>query len=220
VPTELRLTGRSGSAALPVAFGYAGEYLAAVHGLRAPYADDATGEVPRGFVDDDVSNSFTFRFDNGVTAHAIDVPADQLYLRVALFDEFTDGADDLDLYLFYCPNDQCTQVAQSGGFTSDEQIDLTMPQPGKYVALVHGFQTDQIAGGPGANYSIFTWSFGLDDDVGNLGVTAPTAVTDGDRLDLAVDWAGLDPATRYLGGISHNTPLGLYALTIVNVDAP
>ena len=219
-PAELYLKGRSGNATLPIAFGYTGDYAATVHGLRPPFVDDQTGEVPRGYVDDDPSRTFTFRFDNGVTAHGINVAPDQLYLRVALFDEFTDGNDDLDLYLFYCPNDLCTQVGQSGGFTSNEEIDLTLPEPGLYLALVHGFQTDQVSGGPGANYSLFTWSFGIDDVVGNLSVAAPGSATEGDHVDAALQWSDLDPATRYLGAISHDTPYGLYSFTIVNVQSP
>jgi hypothetical protein len=219
-PAELRLSGGSGDTTAPIAFGYSGEYFAGVHGLRTPFIDTATGEVPRGFVDDDPTNAFTFRFDNGVAAHGINVPADQLYLRVALFDEFTDGNDDLDLFLFYCPDDDCTQIAQSGNFTSDEEINLLFPDEGTYVALVHGFETDQVTGGPGASYSFFTWSFGMVDDVGNLGVTAPEVVAPGDRAEMQVSWAGLDPGFNYLGAISHNTPDGLYAITLVNIDSP
>ena len=105
-----------------------------------------------------------------MTSHAFTVPANQLLLRVALFDEHTDGQDDLDLYLFYCPNNQCSQIAKSDGVTSDEQIDIPRPEEGSYVLLVHGFETDQVAGGPGANYSLFTWSLGLNDVAGNLNV--------------------------------------------------
>jgi hypothetical protein len=188
--------------------------------LRAPFIDQATGQVPRGFVDDDPTNHFSFRLDNGVSAHGINVPADQLYLRVALFDAFTDGKDDLDLYLFYCPNEECTQVAQSGGFTSDEEINLVRPKPGLYLALVHGFETDQVSGGPGSNYSMFTWSLGEHDDVGNLRVAAPQTVTNGEHLDIDVNWSGLDPATRYIGAISHTTPSGVYTLTVVNIATP
>jgi hypothetical protein len=219
-PRELRVRGASGSARLPVAYGYTGAYSAAVHGLRAPFLDKTTGQVPRGFVAEDPTNRFSFRFDNGVTAHGIEVPPDQLYLRVALFDELTDGDDDLDLYLFYCPNDDCTQIAQSGSFTSDEEINLFSPQPGLYLALVHGFETDAAAGGPGANYSLFSWSFGANDDVGNLDVLAPQAVTDGEHLELDVSWSALSAGTRYLGAISHMTPSGRYSLTVVNVVTP
>jgi hypothetical protein len=223
VPLELRLRGRSGTATLPVAFGYAGAYTARSHGLRAPFRDDTTGAVPTGFVDDDPSNNFSFPGGSGVVLQGINVPADQLYLRVALFDDFTDGDDDLDLYLFFCANgttDNCTQVAQSGGFTSDEEINVTTPEPGLYVVAVHGFETDQVAGGPGANYSLFTWSFGVTDDVGNLDVTAPPTVASGDRLNLDVSWSALDPSTHYLGAISHDTPFGVYELTIVDITAP
>lgn len=211
-PEEVSLTGSAGSFTIPVAFGYTGEYYAGVHGLRAAYTEN-------GFVDQDPTRSFSFRFDNGVTAHLIDVPPNQLFARFALFDDATDGADDLDLYLFYCPNNQCTQVAQSGGFTSNERIDLKLPKAGVYAVLVHGFQTDP-SNGPGANYTLFAWSVGLDDVVGNMQVSAPQSVVEGDRSDFDLEWGGLDAGTRYLGALSHNTPSGLYALTIIDIRTP
>ncbi len=218
-PPEVFLTGTQGAATVPVAFGYSGAYGAIVHGLRLPTLD-ANGQVPRGFVDDDVTNNFTFREGSGVTVHALTVPANQLLLRVALFDEFTDGQDDLDLFLFYCENEQCSQLAKSDGVTSDEEIDIALPQAGSYALLVHGFETDQVAGGPGANYSLFTWSLGLNDAAGNLNVTGPTAVVNGDGIDLRLEWSGLEPGSRYLGALSHTTPDGLYDATVINVVTP
>jgi subtilisin family serine protease len=218
-PPEIFLRGRQGQTMLSAAFGYTGAYGATVHGLRQPTLD-ANGQVPRGFVDDDPTNTFSFRFDNGVSAHAFTLPANQLYLRIALFDELTDGLDDLDLFLFYCVNNQCSQIAKSDGVTSEEEINVVRPEEGSYVLLVHGFETDQVAGGPGAQYSLFTWSFGANDVVGNMSVTAPTAVTNGDRLDFPLAWSALEPDSRYLGAISHTTPNGLYGLTIVNVVTP
>ena len=212
-PNEISLSGVSGSGVVPVDFGYSGSYFAGVHGLHEPGLDE------HGFVDDDPTNSFSFRTDNGVTAHYFNLGPGQLFLRVALFDELTDGQDDLDLYLYYCPTlDRCTQVGQSGEFTSTEQIDLTLPAPGFYTVLVHGFQTDQVAGGPGANYELFAWSFGSDDDAGNLRITAPSAVVEGDRLDFNFDWDSLASGTRYLGAISHDTPYDRFYLTIVTAD--
>jgi subtilisin family serine protease len=216
---EIFLSGRQGTATLPVGFGYNGAYGATVHGLRLPTLD-GNGQVPRGFVDDDPTNNFSFRDGNGVSMHALNVPANQLLLRVALYDELTDGQDDLDLFLFYCPNNQCSQLAKSDGVTSDEQIDIPSPEPGAYVLLVHGFETDQIGGGPGANYSLFTWSLGVNDVAGNLSVASPTTVANGDRVDLQLQWAGLDPGARYLGAISHTTPSGLYDATIVTIVTP
>src|SRR5690606_6778448 len=168
-PEAVTRVGGAGSFPVPVAFGYTGEYFAGVHGLRAPH-------VEQGFVDEDVTNAFSFRFEDGVTAHLVEVPPDQLFARFALFDDLTDGADDLDLYLFHCPNNECVQVAESGGFTSEEQIDLVLPTPGLYAVLVHGFETDPVGGGPGSNYTLFSWSFGTNDAVGNMEVAAPLSV--------------------------------------------
>ncbi len=217
---EILLSGSEGTATLPVGFGYDGSYGATVHGLRQPTLD-ANGQVPRGFVDDDPTNTFTFREGNGVARHDLTVPANQLLLRIALFDAETDGQDDLDLYLFYCPSpNQCSQLADSDDETSDEQIDIASPLAGSYVLLVHGFETDQTAGGPGANYSLFTWSLGNNDVAGNFSVVAPTNVANGDRADLQLQWSNLAPASRYLGAISHTTPTGLYGATVVNVVTP
>jgi hypothetical protein len=218
-PPELYLTGTQGSATVPVAFGYGGAYGATVHGLALPTLDE-NGQVPRGFVDDDATNNFTFREGGGVTIHSLNVPANQLLLRVALFDEDTDGQDDLDIFLFYCPNDQCMQVAKSDGVTADERIDIALPQPGPYAVAVHGFETDQVAGGPGANYALYTWSIGSNAAAGNATVAAPTTVNNGERVDLELQWSGLDAGSRYLGAISHTTPDGLYDATILNVTTP
>ena len=210
-PGEIFSSGTSGSASFPVDFGYTGPYTPGVHGLRLPLVID-------GFVDQDPDKNFTFREDNGVTAHLIDVPADQAFLRFALFDELTDGNDDLDLYIYYCPNGiDCFKVGESGGPTSREEFDIFLPGAGTYVAFVHGFETDNVAGGPGAFYTLLAWGFGLNDNQGNMTATGPVSVTAGSTEDVTVDWTGLSTGTIYLGGISHNTPEGLISLTIINI---
>ena len=222
-PRELSFRSSSGGTTIPVAFGYSGAYQAQVHGLRAALVDFCRDQndvsVPCA-ITDDPTNTFSFRMDNGVNAHLIDVPPDQLYARFSLFDQYTDGNDDLDLYVFYCPDNQCSQIAQSGSFTSEEEINLISPEPGVYAILVHGFETDEVTGGAGAQYTLFAWSFGLNDVVGNASVIFPTTVSDGDRGGIDVAWGPLIPATRYLGGISHNTPSGLYGLTLLRIDSP
>ncbi len=217
-PDELFLSGTGGSDVVPVDFGYTGDYTPGVHGLHEPFLLE-TGV----FVEDDATNDFSFRSDNGVVAHTIDVAPGDLFLRVSLFDENTDGDDDLDLYLFYCPTlDNCSQVAQSGSFTSEEEINLELPAPGVYTILVHGFETDQTAGGPGAFYDLFAWKLGADDDAGNFSIEFTPEVGNGDRWDFNLDWSGLEPGARYLGAVSHNTPFdgasGYYDLTLLNVD--
>ncbi len=207
---ELWLSGQSGAHTLPVDFGYSGAYFAGVHGLRAPL-------VLEGFVDEDTTRSFSFRFDQGVSAHFIEIPPDQLVTRFALFDEYTGGNDDLDLYLFRCPDTQCVQVAQSGAYTSTEEINLILPEPGTYAVLIHGFQTDS-SGGTGTTYSLFSWSVGLTDLVGNFSVSGPDTVVAGDSSDLDLNWNALASGTRYLGVVSHGIDSGINALTWVNVD--
>ena len=214
-PRELELSGLSGSGTLPLAFGYTGDYTAAVHGLNPPELDEA------GVVADDPDNNFTFRFDNGVSAHFFTLDPDTLFLRISLFDALTDGNDDLDLYLYHCPTlTTCTEVGESGSFTSNEVVDAFQPEPGLYAILVHGFETDQTTGGPGANYRVLGWSFGPGGDQANVTLDAPDAVTDGQKLDLPYEFGPLDPDTIYLGGISHTTPFDTFFLTVVTANTP
>jgi hypothetical protein len=86
--------------------------------------------------------------------------------------------------------------------------------------LVHGFETDEIAGGPGANYKLLGWSFGLVDDPGNMTATGPGFANAGSTETITVDWAGLQTDTIYLGGISHNTPQGIAAITVIRIVVP
>jgi subtilisin family serine protease len=214
-PQDIHLQTTTGGDFMPVDFAYSDAYVAGVHGLNPP------GVHVTGFVADDPTNNYSFRFSNGVAAHYFRVEPDQLFFRTALFDARTDGEDDLDLYLYYCPTTStCTEVGQSGSFTSEEQIDLITPEPGLYAALIHGFQTDQTAGGPGANYELFAWTFDSDDDPGNLAIEAPDVVNVGDRLDLPYEWGPLDPDTIYLGAVSHNTPFDIFFLTILTANKP
>jgi hypothetical protein len=167
----------------------------------------------------DPDKNFTFRNGNGVTAHLITVPDNEAYLRFALFDELTDGNDDLDMYVYYCPNGvDCTKVGESGGPTSREEVNIYLPGGGTYVVFIHGFETDNVAGGPGAFYTALGWSFGLNENLGNMAATGPAFVTSGTTEDVTVNWNGLAPDTIYLGGISHNTPDGLVSLTVINIS--
>jgi hypothetical protein len=210
-PGEITTFGGSGSFEFDVQFGYSGAYEARAHGLRLPL-------ILNGFVDNDPTKTFTFRTVDGVTAHLIDVPTDQLYLRFALYDALTDGEDDLDMYVYYCPDDiSCVKVGESGEPTSQERFDYFRPPAGRYAVLIHGFATDQVAGGPGSNYQLLAWSFGEFDNQGNMSVSGPSLVNSGSTLPVTVDWANLMSDTIYFGGISHNTPTGLAGVTLITI---
>ncbi len=219
-PGEVFSFGGSGSLSFPVDFGYTGPYTPGVHGLRLPLFIEDENAPPGtpAFVAQDPDKTFTFRNSNGVTMHLVTVPDNEAFLRFALFDELTDGNDDLDLYVYYCPDGvNCFKVGQSGGPTSREQVDIFLPGGGLYAVLVHGFETDNVGGGPGALYTGLGWSFGLNEDLGNMTATGPGSVTAGTTDDVIVNWTGLSPDTIYLGGISHNTPEGLVSLTVINL---
>jgi subtilisin family serine protease len=210
-PAEATDFGGTGNLSFDVQFGYTGTYQPRVHGLRQPLVID-------GFVDNDPTKTFTFRGTDGVTAHLIDIPENQLYLRFALFDALTDGDDDLDLYVYYCVDDtECVEVGKSGGPTANERVDISFPAPGRYAALIHGFETDEVGGGPGSNYQLLGWSFGVNDDQGNMSVAGPSNASTGTSGTLNVNWSDLAPQSIYFGGISHNTPGGLSGLTLITI---
>ena len=212
-PEEIDTFGGTGALSFDVEFGYSGGYSAGVHGLTLPL-------VVSGFVDNDPTKTFTFRSTDGVTRHVISVPAGQLFARFALFDALSDGDDDLDLYVYYCGLDgsSCTRIGESGEPTSDERFDVYRPAEGLYAVHVHGFETDQVQGGPGANYQLLAWGLGISDDRGNMSASGPAFVNAGTTGTVDVDWAGLISNTIYLGAISHNTPQGLSSITLITIS--
>jgi subtilisin family serine protease len=211
-PKEITTFGGTGSVSFEVEFGYSGSYSPRVHGLNLPL-------VLNGFVDNDPQKTFSFRTTGGVTQHIISVPANQLYLRFALFDALTDGDDDLDMYVYYCGTDgsSCIKLGESGGPTSQERFDVYRPAEGFYAVMIHGFETDEIQGGPGANYQLLGWAFGVTDDQGNMSASGPAFVAAGTTQTVTVEWANLLGNTIYLGGISHNTPQGISGLTLLTI---
>ncbi len=219
-PGEVTSFGGTGTQSFEVEFGYDGGYSPGVHGLNLPLLSDADGNGDGfSFVDNDPGKTFSFRSDNGVTQHVISVPPDQLYIRFSLFDDLTDGDDDLDMYVYYCGADgtSCSKIGESGEPTSEEEFNVFRPAAGLYAVLIHGFQTDQVSGGPGAVYQLLAWGIGINDDKGNMTASGPAFVAPGTKADVTISWSGLLADQRYLGGISHNTPQGLSALTVVSI---
>ena len=211
-PDEFTWIGGTGSESFDVEFGYSGPYSPEVHGLNLPLILD-------GFVDNDPTKTYSFRQSDGVTQHVISIPANQLYARFALFDSLTDGDDDLDMYVYYCGTDgaSCVKLGESGEPTSQERFDVYRPTAGLYTVHVHGFATDEVQGGPGSNYQLLAWAFGVIDDEGNMNASGPAFVNAGTTGTVTVDWAGLLPNTIYFGGISHNTPQGESGVTLITI---
>jgi hypothetical protein len=201
-PAEVAGSGTDGSLSFDITFGYTGAYTAAAHGLEAATTEE-------GNVVQDPDQSFDPN-DGYSTLHVIDVPAGTAFTRFSLFDEYTDGDDDLDLYV-YCPD--FSYCGGSGSGTSAEQVNVAFPAPGSYYVLVHGWGTD----GPDANYTLFSWSVSATPGGGLSIDDAPAAATLGTTDNVDVSWAGLGVDMKYLGAVSHSDG-GLIGLTLISVD--
>ncbi|MAT42794.1 MAG: hypothetical protein CL609_10660 [Anaerolineaceae bacterium] len=202
-PAEVVGTGTEGMTSFDISFGYSGVYTSGAHGLVA--ATETLGNVL-----DDPTNTFV-PGGPGTTLHFINIPADTAYARFSLFDDYTDGADDLDLYVYY-PNG--TFAGGSGSGTSAEQVDVPFPMAGDYYVFVHGWQTD----GADANYTLFSWAVPAAVGSTNMTVSGPTDAVLGATETVMVDWFGLDPGKKYLGAVSHNDASTILGLTLIAVS--
>ena len=133
------------------------------------------------------------------------------YARFSLFDDFTDGADDLDL----CVYRGTTQVGSSGSGTSAEEVNLMNPVAADYTVVVHGWGTD----GPDANFTLFYWLLGLD-PAGNMLVAAPASATLGVTAPISLTFFDLADATKYLGSIAYSGADGMPNPTLIRIDTP
>jgi len=199
------VSSNGGPVNVPVMFGYAGAFGAAARGL-VPAATSA------GNVVDDPSNDIDTALASGVgiAVHTVAVPAGTTHARFSLFDAFTDGNDDLDLYVF---NAGGSLVGSSGSGTSAEEVNLLNPAAGDYFVVVHGWQTD----GPDANYTLFSWALDAA-SAGNMAVSAPVTATVGGTGTVGLSFSSLTAGTKYLGAVDYNDGSTVIGSTIVRVD--
>jgi subtilisin family serine protease len=209
-PAEVTGTGSTGALSYSIKTGYAGSLSYAKRGLIAstPFS---------GTVADDPNDNFdtaTPADNEGITTHDLVVPAGTSVLRVSMFDPDTDGADDIDLYLYRVNADSTlTLVGVSGSGTSAEQIQLANPTAATYRLFVHGWETD----GADANYTLHVWTLGTA-DAGNMTVTGPSTATIGGAGTVDLSWSGLDAGLRYLGAILYQDGATTHGTTIVRID--
>jgi subtilisin family serine protease len=209
-PLAVSGTGASGTLTYPVTFGYAGTFGTAVRGLAAADTQAAT------VADDPTSNFNTANptGNQGIHVHDVTVPAGSTYARFSLFDDFTDGADDLDLYVYRVgAGGALTLAGSSGGGTAAEEVNLSgAAAPGTYKVFVHGWETD----GPDAQYTLFTWALGSG-PAGNLTATpSTTTATVGGAASVQLAWTGLDASKKYLGAVDYSGSTGM-PTTIVRI---
>ena len=213
-PAEVDVAGASGSTDFDVTFGYTGDYTAQVHGLNE-------ASLTLVDVEDDPTDTFEFLGPGVQIAFLEEIPAGTALARWSLYNEYTTGDDDIDLYLYYCPEFSCTQIASSAGATSNETVEILLPQndpdiEDPYLVFTHAFQTD---GGAPQQVILFDWAFGLTDDAGNMTVAAPSSAAIGETANVSVSWSGLSSGIGFkqLGAISHSDADGIVGLTLIDV---
>jgi subtilisin family serine protease len=210
-PAAITGTTTSGSRTVSVQLGYQGPFSVAAQGLVAATTEQRT-------VSDDPTNNFDTSAPNsnqGIQVHDFNVASGTTLARFQLFDEFTDGNDDLDLYLYKVgTGGSLSLVGLSAGGTAAERIDVPAPEAGAYKLYVHGWQTD----GTNAVYTLFNW-FVPSTAASNLSVSSSTSTaTVGGTADVTVSWNGLTAGTKYLGRVSYRDGSGEIGSTIVNVN--
>ena len=186
-------------------FGYDGSFSATPRGL-IPATTFA------GSVADDPGDSFS-PGGPGTTSFDVVVPAGTTYARFSLFNEFVDGNDDLDLYVYRVSTN--TRVGSSTGGTAAEEVDLLNPVADTYRVWVHGFAVNPSP----ANFTLFTWALGSA-DASNMAVTAPSTATTGGTGNINLTFSSLAAGTKYLGSVVYSGSTGLPNPTIVRVDTP
>ena len=196
--------GTGGPISYNVTFGYTGAFSATARGLVA--ATTFAGTV----ADDPTDGACSLTSPNAVLV-PVTVPAGTTHARFSLFDEFTDGNDDIDLCVFL----GTTLVGASGSGTSAEEVNLLNPAAGNYTVVVQGWGTD----GPDAQFTLFHWLI-PGTAAGNMTVTAPASATQGTTGTITLNFNSLAAATKYLGSVAYSGATGMPNPTIVRVDTP
>ncbi|HUG00030.1 MAG TPA: S8 family serine peptidase [Ilumatobacter sp.] len=190
-----------GTASIPVAFGYTGEYTPVASGLVA-----ATDTVQT--VGQDPDQTFAPSDEgNGATRLDVAVTAGDTLLRVHLPQVDPDDNIDLDLYV-YGPDG--TLVGASGNGGTNETVELLLPVAGTYELYTHGWGVGDASP---VEYTIQTWL--VPGTPGNLEAIDPGDATVGTSGEVIINWPADLPAGEYYGVISHVSPDGLEATTLV-----
>lgn len=210
-PGEITGAGETGKAEFDVAFGASGAFDTVFSGMSA-------AETYKGTVLDDPTNNLgaALRSEGfiGLDLQRVTIPPGTRYQRIALFDEYTSGADDLDLFVFKDVGGKWEFVDVSSFDTSAEYVDIINPQSdtGSFYVLIHGFDTE----GPGTDYTLF--SFPLIGDEGNTSIlTSPDAVL-GEIDTVTVNWGDLEADTKSMGLIEYTIDGSPVGRTLLRID--
>lgn len=212
---DLVVNGSAGRLTLPVEIAYNGRFFTQAIGLDAPAQQFA-------LVGQDPDSNFSFN-EAGLGFYFVDVPAGT---RIAKFG--LSGADqaegvDLDLYVYACPNFQCSQVGTSLNGGSEESVLLVDPQPlanlgnrDIYVVFVHGYDLD---GQESVVAPLNVWTVDESRST-NMSARASSLAVDGRTNRVYVGMRGLQSGGDYVGGIIYKDENGdENGMTVMEVKA-
>lgn len=217
VPAAVNATGAEGSTSYAVDFGYDGTFAVTAAGLAA-------AEVRSDHVTDDPLNLYAPLDDDAalpdhVRRFRVVVPEGTAYLRIAIAATDEGATDDIDLYVA-CPASLCpdgSAVLAAASTRADEYLDILDPPPGEYVIDVHGYETDETVGGPGASFELGTWMVSEAGGAGSFAAAATGSASLGAQGQVALAWQGLEPDVTYLGIVSHDDGEQVLARTLVEI---
>jgi subtilisin family serine protease len=203
-PSEISVTGTSGSSAMSIMPGYTGTLTATPHGLAAD-----SGAVVGLTGTNTNFNPAAPAAGPAVAKVTVDVPAGSRLARFATFD--ADYAAGMDLDLFVYRAGTTTLVGSSAGGTAEESVTLTAA--GSYDAYVVVFA--QPGGATGA-VDVHFHAFVVPAAASSLTATpASQSVTTGVPATVTVGWSGLTAGTRYLGVVDYSDGTTSIGSTIV-----
>ncbi len=210
-PTEVSLSGVSGSSDVNAKVGFTGTLTTSVAGLvGASVTSHNLDSAGPGF-------SSSNPMESTATAKVtVDVPAGTKVARFATFDEDYAMGTDIDIFVYRVSGTSRVLVGQSAGGTSDETVTLNSP-----AAATYEFYVNLFASAPGgattATITPDTWVIG-DAAAGNLTATpASQSVTTGQAATVGLNWTGLTAGLRYLGVVSFSDGTATVGRTFVGV---
>jgi hypothetical protein len=205
-PTEVAVSGTSGSTDLSMTPGYTGTLNAIPHGL------DAADVTTVGLTGTNTNFSTTAPAAGPAVAKiTVTVPAGSRLARFATYDADYAAGTDLDLFVY--TGGTTTLRGQSAGGTAEEAVTLTAA--GTYDIYVVLFA--QPGGATGA-FDIHHNAFVVPEAASNLTATPPSqSVTTAVPATVTVGWSGLAAETRYLGQIEYTDGSTTIGTTIVAV---
>lgn len=180
-PAQVSGTGTSGSTTYDLTAGTSGAFTASSAGLVP--ATTQRGEVRQG---------------GDAAQYPVDVPAGTPLARFGV--DADSEQSDVDLYVYRVVDGAAVLVGVSGTGSGDEEVTLTAPEPGRYVAQVQPYADP--AGAGSSPFTFSSWVVGGPTENFRVEPSSRT-VTAGKPFSLTATWQGLTAGRAYLGWVRY-----------------